>query len=194
MWLAQSAIPHVPSHARLPAHPLEIATARLTNVEGAYTAPLLSQAFRKCEKDQPGLAAWLERRLSKRIDDAARGLGASMAMTIWVAFSHFAGARLGQVSEEDCNAVERLLEADEELRRDDPHALIESDDIIAAHQPEVAKLIRARLNETLAAYAEDIDVDDVDAMYQMLLVEVLVLSYAVEPLQPGHGSAHFGVC
>jgi DNA-binding protein Fis len=106
-----------------------------------------------------------------------------MAMSIWMAFSMFAGPRLGTVEEKDCAEVEDLLRADEELRRNDPTAIVESDDIIAVHQPEVARLIRAKLDETLSTYAEDVDVDDVDAMYHMLLVEVLVLSYAVEPLQ-----------
>lgn len=194
LWLVHSAIPHVPAHARLSAHVIEVASARLVDAEGVYSAPLLAKALQHCEQEQPGLAAWLRRRLSRRIDDVARGLGASMAMTIWVAFSISAGSNLNPIAEEDCATVERLLHADEELRRDDPRALMESDDVIAAQQPEVAKLIRARLDETLASYADSVDVDDVDAMYQMLLVEVLVLSYAVKPVQPGHGGATSGFC
>lgn len=183
MWLAQSAIRPVPSYARLPAHVVDGASAQLMGLDGTYSAPLLARAFRRCKKEQPGLSAWLERRLIRRIDDAARGLGASMAMSIWMAFSMFAGPRLGTVEEKDCAEVEALLRADEELRRNDPTAIVESDDIIAVHQPEVARLIRSKLDETLSTYAEDVDVDDVDAMYHMLLVEVLVLSYAVEPAQ-----------
>lgn len=121
------------------------------------------------------------------IDAAARGLGASMAMTVWLAFSIVAGNRLRVVERQDCDSVERLVQADRELRRNDPSALLEYDDIIAAHQPEVAAMIRSAVDETLSAYADDVDVDDVDTMYQMLLVEVLVLSYAFEP-QPGPGA------
>lgn len=193
MWLAQSAIPHVPSHARLPAHVVEAASEQLMDAHGAYSAMLLSRALKRCERKQPALAAWLEKRLSGQIDDAARGLGASMAMTIWLAFALFAGPRLRTIRAEDCSDVDQLLQADQELRRSDPSAIFESDDIIAVHQPEVAKLIRTRMDETLSAYAEDIDVDDVDAVYHMLLVEVLVLSYAVEPVQPGPGQSA-GAC
>jgi hypothetical protein len=163
------------------------------DAHGAYSAKLLARALRRCEREQPALARWLETHLSKPIDDAARGLGASMAMAIWLAFTLFAGSRLRTIRDEDCSSVDQLLQADQELRRGDPTALVESDDIIAVHQPEVAKLIRTRMDETLSAYAEDIDVDDVDAMYHMLLVEVLVLSYAVEPLQPGPGQSA-GAC
>ena len=60
---------------------MDAAEARLTDAEGSYSAPLLAKALRRCEREQPALATWVERRLSKRIDDAARGLGASMAMT-----------------------------------------------------------------------------------------------------------------
>lgn len=157
-----------------------------------FSAKLLSRVFRRCEGEQDALAAWLKRRLSAPIDDAARGLGVSMAMTTWLAFSLFAGRRLRKVSEEDCHAVEKLLDADQDLRRCDPSAIIESDDIIAVFQPELAKLIRKTMSQTLSSYAEDIDVDDVDTMYHMLLVEVLVLSYAVEPLQSG--SRVVGAC
>jgi hypothetical protein len=117
--------------------------------------------------------------LSRPIDDAARGLGAALGLTLWLAFSMFAGARLGVVREEDCDAAQKLLEVDEQLRRDDPRIVMESDDVVAAQQPAIACFVQARLDDTLAVFADEIDVDDVDVVYRMALVEALVLSYAV---------------
>ncbi len=181
LWLAQSVIPPVPPFARLPAHVVDAASDQFIGLDGQYSAPLLARAFRKCRVSQPSLAAWLEQRLAGRIDDAARGFGASMAMSIWMAFTLFAGTNLGTVDPQDFRNVEELLRTDEERRCNDPDEIIESDDIIAAHQPEIARLIRNKLDETLSNYADDVDVDDVDMIYRMLLVEVLVLSYAVKP-------------
>jgi len=194
VWLVQSAIPSVPPHAQLPAHAIANAAARLSDEHGVFQASLLARALERCQREQPDLAAWLENHLAKRMDDAARGLGASMALTVWMAFSSFAGSRLRRVQEGDIRNVEGLLHADEEIRRDDPRALVESDDVIAAQQPAVASMLRARLDETLARYARNIDVDDVDRMYEMVLAEVLVLSYAVEAWQPGSGSTTLQFC
>lgn len=137
--------------------------------------------FSRCERDQPALAQWMGHALSVPSDDAARGLGASLAITIWNAFRLTVGDRLRRLTREDCEAAEELLRMDEGLRRDNAKEGLESDDVIALHQPEIARFVRARLEDTMTHFADDIDVDDVDRMYRMLLVEVLALSYAVQP-------------
>jgi len=131
--------------------------------------------------DQPALARWLGKALAAPADDTARGLGASLAVTIWNAFRLTAGDRLRRVSQEDCRSAEQLLRADEELRRDNAKVVLESEDIIAMHQPDIARFIRDRIEDTMMTLADQVDVDDIDAVYRMLLVEVLVLSYAVQP-------------
>ena len=184
VWLVQSAIPHVPAFARVPKHALDSAKTRLSGADGTFSPHGLADAHARMRSEQPELAAWLSSLLTRRIDDAARAFGASLAMTIWLAFTLHFGTRLGAVTHDACDDVDNVLRTDEELRRDDPRVVIESDDIIAAHQPDIARLVRSHMEETMASFADDIDVDDVDRVYRMILVEVLALSYAVTP--PAH--------
>ncbi len=160
---------------------LETAARRLASDEGTISTSRLTDEFARCEREQPALARWMSEALAVPADDAARGLGASLAITIWNAFRMTAGDRLRRITREDCDAAEQLLRTDEELRRANAKVVLESDDVIALHQPEIARFIRARLDDTMMSFADDIDVDDVDAMYRMLLVEILALSYAVQP-------------
>jgi hypothetical protein len=181
VWLAQSAIPKVHAFARVPKHALETAKARLSEADGTFSSHNLSEAHARMQREQPNLAAWLSSLLTRRIDDAARAFGASLATTIWLSFTLHFGSRLGRVGHDACDEVDTLLRTDEELRKDDLHEVIESDDIIAAHQPDIARVVRSHMDETMASFADDIDVDDVDRVYRMILVEVLALSYAVTP-------------
>ncbi|MCL2823841.1 MAG: hypothetical protein FWD57_07620 [Polyangiaceae bacterium] len=194
LWRVQSAIPVVPSFARLPEHAVEKACATLMDGSGVFRPVLLRKAFIECEQQQPGLSTWVGRRIARANDDAARGFGMAMAMAIWTAFSQHFGNRIRTMATGDCTTVEGILHADKEMRQIDPNVTLESDDIIAVHQPEIAKLVRASMEETLATDVEEqpdsdpIDVDEVDAVYRMLLVEVLALSYAVVPLEHETGS------
>jgi hypothetical protein len=181
VWLAQTAIPTIARYAQVSLPALENAARRLASSEGTISTSRLTAEFSHCEREQPALARWMGEALASPLDDAARGLGASLAITIWNAFRLTAGERLRRITSEDCDAAEQLLRTDEELRRTNAKVALESDDVIAMHQPEIAKFIRARLEDTMTSFADEIDVDDVDAMYRMLLVEVLALSYAVQP-------------
>jgi hypothetical protein len=181
VWLAQTAIPSIARYALVSASALEASARKLASSDGVISTARLSQEFARCELDQPSLARWLGKALAAPADDAARGLGASLAITIWNAFRLTAGDRLRRVSQEDCQSAELLLQTDEELRRDNAKVVLESDDIIAMHQPDIARFVRDRIEDTMTTLADQIDVDDIDAVYRMLLVEVLVLSYAVQP-------------
>ena len=189
VWLAQSAIRPVPLYARVPATFVDSASASMADSNGTYIPEVLFRAFQQCRKEQPGLSRWLEDRLVRLADDAACGLGLTLAMPIWVSFSQFTRQRLRIITAEDCIAVQNHLLADEELRRNDPKLIVETDEIIAINQPEVARLVRTKTNETLSRYASSVDVDEVDYTYRVLLVEVLVLSYAVPPPYPERADA-----
>jgi len=187
VWLGQTAIPSIAPYARVSTAALDTAARRLVGRDNAISTTKLSSEFEQCEREQPALAQWLGHALASPTDDAARGLGASLAITIWNAFRGMAPDRLRRLTEEDFDAAEQLLVMDEQLRRTDAKAVLESDDVIALHQPDITRFMRARLEETMAHYADEIDVDDVDAVYRMLLVQVLALSYAVRP--PEHLAA-----
>ena len=102
-----------------------------------------------------------------------------MAVALWIAFERTAAYGIDSVRPEDWNHAKQLLRADEEIRRKNPSAVMESDDVIALQQPDAAAFIRARLDEVLRAYADEVDVDDADKVYDLMLIEVLALSYAV---------------
>jgi DNA-binding protein Fis len=61
----------------------------------------------------------------------------------------------------------------------DPEEPLETDDVIALEQPDLMGFVREHLDATLESHAQHIDVDDVSQVYQLVLIEVLALSYAV---------------
>lgn len=183
VWLGRSAIPKIPAHARVTASALRAGFLALQDPQGVVSPQRLAQHSARMQAEQPGLARWVVSKLAGRIDDAARGLGASLMLAVWLAFDRHAGARLRVLTESELERAENLLAADEELRRNDPSVVPESDDIVAVQQPDAAAFVRAKVDETLREYAAVVDVDDVDAVYRMILAELLALSYAV--IEPG---------
>jgi len=131
---------------------------------------------------QPFLEQRISQRLAAPLDDLARGFGAELALITFLAFEHAFGDRLRTVSEQDWDRAETLWNADELLRKNDASACLESEDVVAMHQPELTAFARSVLDETIAGAGEALDLDDIDAAYRLVLIEVLALSYAVEPL------------
>ena len=84
------------------------------------------------------------------------------------------------LGQDPSEATDELLTLDEELRRADPAESLDSDDVIAMEQPHVLSFVHEHIDATLEAHAENIDVDDVHAIYRLVLLEILALSYAVE--------------
>jgi hypothetical protein len=71
------------------------------------------------------------------------------------------------------------LLADEEMRRKDSKAVLESDDVIAAYQPAVWRWVLARVEATVLGCSGEVDMDEIDAVVRVVSVLLLVLSYAV---------------
>jgi hypothetical protein len=71
-----------------------------------------------------------------------------------------------------------VLGLDEELRKRDPTAPLESEDVVSHYQPELAAFLRGKVEETARVHKDDVDLDQVDAVYRLALVEVLAFSYA----------------
>jgi hypothetical protein len=100
---------------------------------------------------------------------------------VWLAFERNFEGRLDEVQDEELAAAEQALTLDEELRRVDPAEAVDSDDVVAMEQPDVLAFVHEHLDNALEAHAGDVDVDDVHAIYRVVLIEVLALSYAVRP-------------
>jgi hypothetical protein len=176
VWLGDTAIPPIPAYARVRARALHDASRELAAGPSGVT---LANHFSRFEHSQPTVAERLTRRLGQSVHEGLREVGVTLAVALWIAFERTAVHGLDGVRPEDWNHAKQLLRTDEEIRRRNPNTVMESDDVIAAQQPDAAAFVRKRLDEVLRAYADEIDVDDVDKVYELMLIEVLALSYAV---------------
>ncbi len=179
MWVRRSAIRPVPSYASVPLHALESVRDGLADDDEEARAQL-DDAFERFERAQPALAAYVAEALGRPLDETALALGYFLALTVWLAFDRAHGQHIDEVTEDELVATEELLTLDEELRRADPAESLDSDDVIAMEQPHVVAFVHEHIDGTLESHAEEIDVDDVHAVYRVVLVEILALSYAVQ--------------
>lgn len=179
MWVRASAIRPVPSFARVPSAALEAVRLGLAEDEDE-ARPELDAAFDRFERQQPGLAAHIGDVLGEPLDETALALGYFLVLTIWLAFDKAHAEQIEQVSAESIAATQSLLTLDEELRRADPTESLDTDDVVGTQQPDLVQFVHEHMNATLEANASHIDVDDVDAIYRVVLVEILALSYAVQ--------------
>ncbi len=140
----------------------------------------LDAAFDRFEREQPCLSAHIGDVLGEPLDETALALGYFLVLAVWLAFDRAHGEQIEQVSAESIAATQTLLTLDEELRRTDPTESLDTDDVIGTEQPDLVDFVHEHMNATLEANAAHIDVDDVDAIYRVVLVEILALSYAVQ--------------
>lgn len=177
VWVRRSAIRPVPSYARVPAHAVSWVRDSLGDDEEARVE--LDAGLERFERSQPAVAAHVATNLSRPLDETAMALGYFLTLAVWMAFEHAHGEYIAEVSEDELHATDELLELDEQLRRSDPVETLDSDEVVAMEQPHVLEFVHEHLDATLESHAESIDVDDVHAVYRVVLVEVLSLSYAV---------------
>ena len=180
MWVRRAAIRPVPSYARVPSSALgEVEEELAQDDDGARKR--LDDAFARFESTQPAVAERVARALARPLDETALALGYFLTLSVWLAFERSFELRLGEVAEEEAAAAEQALVLDEELRRMDPAEAVDSDDVIAMEQPHLLTFVHEHLDQALETHAGEVDLEDVDAIYHLVLVEVLALSYAVHP-------------
>ncbi|MEZ4370858.1 MAG: hypothetical protein AB7S68_17485 [Polyangiaceae bacterium] len=145
------------------------------------TRERLDDAFDDFEERQSTLSDFATEVLARNLDETALALGYFLVLAVWMAFDNYHAESLQEVSRDLLTATEESLTLDEQLRIGDPAEPLDSDDVVAMEQPHVLEFINEHLDATLEAHADQVDVDDVQVVYRMVLVCVLVLSYAVEP-------------
>lgn len=177
----------MPVYALLPSRALTRVEEQLAD-EGSDARNRLDEAFVRFEKTQPALAERVSDSLSAPLDETALALGYFLTLAIWLAFNDVYGDELEEVSATALTSVEEALTLDEQLRLADPAEAVDSDDVVAMEQPHVLSFIHEHLDAALEANADEVDVDDVHAIYRVVLIEVLALSYAVRP--PANVAAH----
>lgn len=180
MWLGQTAIPPIAPYAR-------VSERVITEIVGAFSPNgeidenVIREQLTRLRTAQPILEKRAMQRLAtRRMDESVRAVGIFLSLSIWLSFEHMAVHGLCTISAEAWDYAEQILKLDENLRQRDPGALFESDDVIAAHQPDIAVFARERIQEAIQQSDGSI-VDEMDAIYRLVLVEVLALSYAVRP-------------
>jgi hypothetical protein len=182
VWVRRTAIRPVPPYARVPSFALDAVREGLAD-DDDEARQQLDEAFERFERTQPSLASHVAEMLGRPLDETALALGYFLALAVWLAFEQVHGEHIDQVTQDELGATDELLSLDEDLRRADPAEALDSDDVIAMEQPDLLEFVHEHVDATLEAHAEDIDVDDVHAVYRLVLVEILALSYAVQ--RPG---------
>jgi hypothetical protein len=184
MWSRGVAIRPVPAHAVVEPRTVE-------GVREAFEADdddaqrKLDDAFSRFEATQPALSARLEDALEKRgLDETARTLGYFLGVCVWLAFDRQFGGRLGRVDDVAVRAETDALDLESELRSTGD--ALDAEDVVMREQPALMEFIHEHIDVALdsESFATKGDVDDVHAIYRVVLVELLSLSHAVAP-HPG---------
>jgi hypothetical protein len=186
VWVRRSAIKPVPRFARVPVSAVAAARALLSGADEQRHV-LVRERFDRLAHAHPGLARYLQARLSPALDPAALALGRMLAIAIYVAFESTPGLRLGALNEDRVAATDAALAADEALRQGDPTDALDSEDIVAIEQPALVAFVNEHVGLALEQHAGSIDVDHVALVFRAAMVEILALSQAVLP-PPGHAA------
>ncbi|MBX3184219.1 MAG: hypothetical protein KIT72_01740 [Polyangiaceae bacterium] len=180
MWVRRAAIRPVPTYARIPEGIIEGLSELFSADTDDATRERLDDVFTDFEERQPALAAYVAEVLGRNLDDTALALGYFLMTATWLAFDTSHSEALEEVSQDLLNATRESLALDEQLRISDPAEPLDSDDVVAMEQPHLLEFINDHVSATLEAHQDDIEVDDVHAVYRMTLIAVLALSYAVK--------------
>jgi hypothetical protein len=180
MWVRGAAIRPVPAFAVVGRAVID-GVERALSQEGDAADRELARWFERFEKTQPEIARRANELLSRPLDETALALGYFLTVAVWLAFDRSFHGRLEEVSAEALSAAEAALALEEELRAAHTDEPLELDDVMAIEQPSVVAFVHEHVDAALEGPAEDgeVDVDDVDLVYKLVLLETLALSHAV---------------
>ncbi len=187
MWSRGVAIRPVPSYAVIEQRTVDAVRDAFAD-DDEEAQQKLDDAFARFEATQPALSARLEDALERRgLDETARTLGYFLGVCVWLAFDKQFEGRVGRVDEIAVRAESDAIDLEGELRAAQPADALDSDDVIMREQPALMSFVQEHIDVALelpGASPRDVDVDDVHAIYRVVLVEILSLSHAVAP-HPG---------
>lgn len=183
MWVRRAAIRPVPSFAKIPENILDVLERDLSAdlAEEGGASDLLDATLDQFEEQQPVLADHMADRIGRHNKEPALGFGYFLMLAVYLSFERAFPGDIEPVTELTLRSVEEALSLDEEIRIVDPAEVVESDDVIAMEQPHLLRYIQDHVDAALEAHANDVDVDDVHAIYRAVLVQILSLSYSVKP-------------
>jgi hypothetical protein len=196
-WVRGAAIRPVPAYAVVAEATLTSVERELARDEDAARSEL-DRAFHRFEETQPELAEKMGAVLAKPMDETALALGYFLSIAVWLAFERAFPGRLQRVTGDALHATEAALALEEELRASHADEPLELDDVVAMEQPAVLAFVNEHVDAALDPFdgdgdgdenaGPDVDVEDVHAVYRVILVLTLALSHAVAPASGGHGT------
>lgn len=140
----------------------------------------LDRGYHDLDSRQPAIAEYASVVLSGVGDELIQALGYFLTVTVYLAFREAFPTRMALASEDDVTMAAATVEADEELRADDPDEVMETDDVVAMGQPAIVAFVQHHVEQALEQGADDdIDLAALDRVYRAVLVEIVVLSHAI---------------
>ncbi len=193
MWVKGAAIRPVPRFAIVERAALDRIEQELAD-DSPRAREELDGAFTRFEATQPHLAENVSGVLAKPLDETALALGYFLSIAIWLAFDRtFGPNRLREVSADVLQATAEAIALEEELRAANGAEPLELDDVVSLEQPHVLAFVHEHVDAALdpsaraegsegGARREEVDVDDVHAVYRSTVLLTLCLSHAVVPV------------
>ncbi len=179
MFLHKAALRPVPSYAIVDSEAIESLERTLEESRRGGLQRALDEGYRDLDRKHPELATWLAAHVSGRRDELAQSLGYFLVVAVYLAFREAFPRGLAAVDERALHLALATLEADEELRANDPGEVLETDDIVAMGQPALVEFVQTHLSEALEQAANETSLEDLDDVYRAVLVEIIALSHAV---------------
>ena len=140
----------------------------------------LDTGFVHMERNHPGLARYLSDELATLNDSATQTLSYFLALVIYMSFDQAFGSRLLPVSTEDIEEMLDRLITDGELRDATMRDVSYSEDLVALGQPSLIRLIRSEIDRAIDMAPDARSFKEAEPLYEALLVQILVLSHAVQ--------------
>ncbi len=178
MFVRKAALRPVPKFAIVDEHVIEGVESSLDE-EDEVLQEALDRGYAELDRRQGAISAWMAEELSGTKDELVQSLGYFLVVTVYLAFREAFPTRLQEVGEDDLRMADATLEADEELRADDPTEILDSDDVVAISQPALISFVQHHVHEALDQSEGEIDLEQLDRIYRALLVEIIALSHAV---------------
>jgi hypothetical protein len=180
MFVQPVALPPMPEYARVAPPVLTSVLKRMLADPQALTCAL-DDGFRAMERRQPELAEFVAGELSQVDGPRPQALAYFLAVLVYLAFEEAFDARLSVVASlEIAHTLDRLV-TDGELRSGGAAGASYSEDAIAMGQPALIALLRSEVDRAIEESPQDLGWQHMDAIYETLLVELLVLTQAVAP-------------
>lgn len=178
MFFRKAAIRKIPTWAIVDDFAIERAEAALS-ADAPTLQDSLDRLFRSFGHEQPALSDYLAEEVSELGHELSQSLGYFLIAAIFRVFIEAFPERLDKVDEQALRIAVETLAADEALRADDPHEILESDDLVAMNQPALVEFVQGHLRDAYDQAEDDVPIEELDRVYRAALVEIIALSHAV---------------